>query len=286
MINYYLLDVFTTEKYSGNPLAVFLCDESLSSEEMQKIAFEIHFSESVFIIGRKQKNGGYNVRIFTPDTEVPFAGHPSLGAGYVISKVFEERREVKLNLEAGQLLVEVNDTYGSFTQRHIDFGKIFEPNMILSVLELDNKDIDEDYPIQFISSGLPALAIPLKSINALGKCKTNNDKFDELIWKHGKVNLLPFTRTHNGVQTRCFMDDPGHLEDPATGSANAALSGYLLRYNYFGCKDSIEYMVRQGVEMGRESRMYINASYNGGFCVCIGGSIVKIADGEWSINNS
>ena len=96
-MKFFIVNVFAKEKYSGNPLAVFLCERCMRYEEMHQIAYEMHFSESVFIIIPKNAGGGFDVRIFTPDTEVPFAGHPLLGAAYVISQIYQERDQYSFN---------------------------------------------------------------------------------------------------------------------------------------------------------------------------------------------
>ena len=109
-MKFYIVDCFAQQKYQGNQLAVFLPEEDLSSEEMQSIALEMHFSEVYFICSGNQENGGYRVRIFTPDTEVPFAGHPTLGTAYIIWKVLEnsETDQVILNLDAGSIPVTID----------------------------------------------------------------------------------------------------------------------------------------------------------------------------------
>ena len=104
---FYLVDVFGQEKYAGNQLAVFMNAGGLATVEMQKIANEMHFSETTFILSSQQRNGGYDVRIFTPNSEIPFAGHPTLGTAYVIKHFMEGDKEdkVMLNLKVGQIPV-------------------------------------------------------------------------------------------------------------------------------------------------------------------------------------
>ena len=104
---FYIVDVFAEEKYSGNQLAVFRFAQELSEKEMQKIAQEMNFSETTFVLSEEKHDGGYDVRIFTPKTEVPFAGHPTLGTAYILQKeiVKTNVKEIVLNLKAGQIPV-------------------------------------------------------------------------------------------------------------------------------------------------------------------------------------
>ena len=117
---FYIVDVFAEEKYAGNQLAVFTDAASLSSEEMQRLACETHFSETTFILG--EKNGGYDVRIFTPEEELPFAGHPTLGTAYVIRNKIRERPpdEVRLNLGVGQITVSYDRATNALWMRQVE----------------------------------------------------------------------------------------------------------------------------------------------------------------------
>src|SRR4051812_16448895 len=109
-MDFYIVDVFAEKKYQGNQLAVLVPDRNLTTEEMQQIAKEIHFSETTFIMSNKQENDGYDVRIFTPDVEIPFAGHPTLGTAYIINQIMENGNasNVVLNLPVGQIPVVFN----------------------------------------------------------------------------------------------------------------------------------------------------------------------------------
>ena len=113
-MEFYIVDVFAKKPYEGNQLAVCIPDEDIKQEEMQQIAKEINFSETTFIMSGLQKNNGYNVKIFTPDSEIPFAGHPTLGTAYVIQRFIDgnNSNEIKLNLEVGQIPVMFNGQEG------------------------------------------------------------------------------------------------------------------------------------------------------------------------------
>ncbi len=287
-MNFYIVDVFAEQKYQGNQLAVLVPDCELSVIEMQKIAKEINFSETSFVLSVKQENGGYDVKIFTPDVEVPFAGHPTLGTAYVIHKVLEggQSKRVVLNLDIGQIPVSINKDELIMTQNEPSFGMIIKKTeTIVNILKINNEDIDSEYPIQVVSTGLPCIIVPLKSLDAVKRCCVNHDKFNDFINHTYKSNLLVFSREvediRNDLHVRVFMDDTGFLEDPATGSANGNLAGYLLKYDFFQ-KNIINLRIEQGYSIQRPS--LINAiakKENEKYSISVGGKVQLVVKGEW-----
>lgn len=284
-MKFYIVDVFAEKKYQGNQLAVFLPEAEISTEMMQKMAREINFSESSFILSNKQKNGGYDVRIFTPDVEVPFAGHPTLGTAFAISRILEkaESPEVILNLSAGQIPVSIEKDHLTMVQNQPSFGMTVEqPEVLAEVLSIDLEDIRTDYPIEWVSTGLPCFVVPLKSIETVKRCSINHERFKHFFKTYDKCNLLVFAEECECVlRVRVFMDDPGFLEDPATGSANGNLACYLLEHDFYG-KDNIDLEIKQGYEIGRPSRIKIVADKaNDRFRTSVGGNVHLVATGEW-----
>jgi trans-2,3-dihydro-3-hydroxyanthranilate isomerase len=284
-MDFYIVDVFAEEKYLGNQLAVLVPDNKLTTAEMQRIAKEINFSETSFVLSGKQENGGYDVRIFTPDVEVPFAGHPSLGTAYVINKMMEinSNAPVILNLKVGQIPVAMEGNRLTMSQNQPNFGmKIKETDVLANVLGLNTGDIRTDYPIQLASTGLPCIIVPLKSLDAVSRCSINHEKFNLFLQKYYKCNLLVFAEEgEKEIRVRVFMDDPGFFEDPATGSANGNLAGYLLEHSFYS-ESSINLRVNQGYEMGRPSRIDLIANKTEEkFDIRVGGKVHLIARGEW-----
>ncbi len=282
-MKFYIVDCFAEAKYQGNQLAVFLPDRPVSDEEMQQIANEIGFSETTFILSGKQENGGYDVRIFTPDVEVPFAGHPTLGTAYVIHQVLEDGNssQVLLNLKVGQIPVDAGEHGMTMSQNEPVFGEILDKEPVAAVLSISCNDIRDDYPVQWVSTGLEAIIVPLKSMDAVKRCHVNHDAFHKFIREHYKCNVMGFVQEGDGIRCRVFMDDPGFLEDPATGSANGDLAGYLLKHNFFGSQD-MEYQVSQGSEMGRPSKLHIRAKLEDDkYTIQVGGGAYIVAEGEW-----
>ena len=288
---FYIVDVFAEEKYAGNQLAVVREAASLSGEQMQQITKEMNYSETTFILGEEPREGGYDVRIFTPGAEVPFAGHPTLGTAYIIQKEImkEPVNEVVLNLKVGQIPVTFQDTGEGeeiLWMKQIEpvFGKVFDIVDIANILGIGKEDIDERFPIQEVSTGMPFIIVPLKSLDAVKRAKVNKDEYFKFIENVSSKVILVFCpqtyHKHNDLNVRVFCDYYGIPEDPATGSGNGCLAGYLVGNRYFGTSD-IDVCVEQGYEIGRSSLLYLKAQdKDGKIDVNVGGKVVMVAKGK------
>lgn len=286
-MKFYIVDVFAENKYEGNQLAVFIPEGEMEPTEMQKIAREMNFSETTFIMSELQDNGGYDVKIFSPDSELPFAGHPTLGTAYVINNLLDrsESSEIKLNLPVGQIPVVFEDQYAWMTQNQPEFGANVEIDRIAAILQINKEDINTELPIQVVSTGLPSAIVHLNSLDAISRCKINHRAYTDLLKDIGDVNLLVFaTETaspENDLNVRLFMPIPGYLEDPATGSANGNLAGYLLEHNFFNSNE-INYRVEQGAFIGRPSLLKINAKkIDNHYLIQVGGQVIVVSEGKW-----
>ncbi|RUT36550.1 PhzF family phenazine biosynthesis protein [Paenibacillus zeisoli] len=291
MLNYSIVDVFSEGKYTGNPLAVFRNAGNLSDAEMQQIAKEINYSETTFIVSESITNNYYDVRIFTPKEEIPFAGHPALGTAYVIqSEILTESVEkVILNFKGGQIPVTFNPQEGVLWMTHNEpiFGRILDAHHVLDVLNVAKEDIDSRFPIQEVSTGLPDIIVPLKSLEAVRKVKLNSAKYFDLINQTEAKAIMVFApetyHSVNDLNVRDFAEYYGIPEDPATGSSNGCLAAYLVKYRYFD-NNKINIRVEQGYEMERPSLLFLRASDDHGIInVCVGGRVVKVAQGEWFV---
>ena len=286
-----MVDVFTEGKYAGNQLAVFRGAKALSDTEMQRIAKEMNFSETTFILSDKKHGNGYDVRIFTPETELPFAGHPTLGTAYVIQQeiVKEPVNKIVLNLKVGPIPV----TF-SYVEGHPDvlwmkqlspiFGQTFTVESISQVLGLDVREIDDRFPVQDVSTGVPCIIVPLKTLHALKQARISRERYFEFIKGIQAKTILIFCpetySEENQLNVRFFADFYGVPEDPATGSANGCLAGYLVKHRYFG-KSQIDIRVEQGYEIGRPSLLRLKANEREeGIDVHVGGNVAKVAKGE------
>lgn len=287
-----IVDVFAEKKYAGNQLAVFTDAGEISDKEMQLFAKEMNYSETTFILSHKKRNGGYDVRIFTPAEEIPFAGHPTLGTAFVIQqKIIQKPVErVILNLGVGQIPVALSFSKGEvdelwMEQKHPEFGEALDKSVIAKALTIEEEDIDERFPVEEVSTGLPFMIVPLKTRDAVKRARVNRDVFFELIAKtEAKAPLIFCPETYdskNDLNCRVFVDYYNIPEDPATGSANGCLAGYLVKYRYFG-ETRIHVRVEQGYEIGRPSLLYLKAEEKGdAIDVLVGGKVFKVAEGEF-----
>ena len=287
-LTFYIVDVFAEGKFSGNQLAVVKDADGLSDIRMQQIAREINFSETTFTLSDEERNGGFDVRIFTPNEEVPFAGHPTLGTAYVIQREIIKKPvgTVILNLKVGQVPVNFNDARGVLWMKQMPptFGMVFNPGKISKVLNIEAKDIDPWYPVQEVSTGLPVIIVPLKTLAALKNCRIDTENYFGLIKDSNAKALLVFCpetiHLENDLNVRVFAQYYGVPEDPATGSGNGCLAGYLVKYNYFKSK-KIDIQVEQGYEIGRPSLLYLRGEEKAGKIeVFVGGKVQLIAMGE------
>ena len=291
-VPFYIVDVFAEEKYHGNQLAVFTDAAALSGTEMQRLAKEMHFSESTFLLSREPRDGGYDVRIFTPEAEVPFAGHPTLGTAFVIQQEILRSRvaAVTLNLAVGAIpvtftyLMEGPDVLW-MRQPAPEFGAALPHASVAAVLGLDESALDGRFPVQEVSTGLPFVMVPLQGLAELKQARVDRDRCQALLSDAKAKAVLVFSpepyHRRNDLSVRVFADYYGVPEDPATGSANGCLAAYLARHRYFG-SDRVDVSAEQGHEIGRPSLLYLRASDEAdGISVSVGGGVKMIAHGSF-----
>ena len=287
-IPYTILDVFAESKFSGNQLAVFRQAGGLSSQEMQQITREINYSETTFILSDEMRNGGYDVRIFTPKEEVPFAGHPTLGTAHIIHHEIlgGKAGPVLLNLKVGQIPVHYDpDGTGWMKQIEPIFGPQHAPEKLAAILGLGLEDLDTRFPIEEVSTGLPFFIVPLKNLDALKRARVEQNRCFEFIQNTEAKGILVFCpeshEPQNQISVRVFVDYFGVPEDPATGSGNGCLAGYLVRHAYFGSR-SINLRSEQGYEIGRPALLLLKAEENQrSISIQVGGHCVLVARGEF-----
>ncbi|MGL5083895.1 MAG: PhzF family phenazine biosynthesis protein [Microcoleaceae cyanobacterium] len=292
-MNFYIVDVFAEEKYTGNPLAVVFGEgvASLSDVEMQQIAQEMNYSETTFVPSIQTQDGGYDVRIFTPNKELPFAGHPTIGTAYIIQKELTQKSvdRILLNLGVGQIPVtwtqdEDGDEVFWMEQNPPIFYNTLDAGDLAKVLSLSPSDINTQFPIQEVSTGVPFIIVPLKSLEALKRAKVNLEAYLKLIENTNSEEILIFSTEpyspENQISARVFAPSLGILEDPATGSANGCLAGYLVQHQFFGT-DKIDIQVEQGYEINRPSILFLKAQKNDQqIQVLVGGKVIRVAKGE------
>lgn len=287
-IPFYVLDVFAEQKYAGNPLAVVRRAAPLSPERMQAIAREMNYSETTFIAADVPRDGGYDVRIFTPTAEIPFAGHPTLGTAWAIGHEIGAgtEREIRLHLGIGTVPVRFEPGRDDGAQTvwmspgAPVFGRRAEAAEIAAVLSLSTGDIDPRAPVCAMSIGLSFLLVPVRDRDALGRSRIDPARYQAMIAAGLPAGLLVFAadprQPANHLSARMYAPALGVAEDPATGSAGTCLGAYLGRYPYFGDLPA-EVRVEQGHEMGRPSLVRLRP---GGASVEVGGGVILVARGE------
>lgn len=278
---FFITDVFSEGPYAGNQLATMPDASEISSEEMQKIARAFNFAETTFITGGSLE-AGFDVRIFTPNSELPFAGHPTLGTSYLIRNEIlkTDVSEVTLNLGVGQIPVTfADDGVLWMTQNQPEFGASFPPADIAKELGLAPSDIDTRFPCREVSTGLEFLMVPLASYEALRKAFVGQGQLAQtyFLFCAGGYN------SEQRIQARMFAAKLGVTEDPATGSANGCLAAYLAEYEYFGA-GPVDVAVGQGYEIARPSQLYLQSEkHNDEFSVRVGGKVRVVAEGVWKV---
>ena len=296
-MRFYIVDVFAERKYSGNQLAVFRDSGRLPGTTMQRIASEMHYSETTFITSERLSRGGYDVRVFTPGAEIPFAGHPTLGTAFIVQSeiIGEQVPAVNLNMKVGQIPVTFSYRNGKadilwMRQKEPEFGVELDSGATVKALGLRASDLDGDLPVMEVSTGLPFVIVPLRSLEAARRARLDESMFLRVMERAGlpkrkAEGVLVFSpetyRKENDLNVRVFVPGVGVPEDPATGSGNGCLAAYLVR-NRFRGRDHVELRVEQGYEIGRKSLLLLKAGSEGGrIQVNVGGKVQFVGKGEF-----
>ncbi|MGV3539864.1 MAG: PhzF family phenazine biosynthesis protein [Rufibacter sp.] len=303
---FYIVDVFADVPYRGNQLAVFLNAGSLKTEQMQAIAQEIGFAESAFILSETSQDQCYDVRIFTVEYEVPFAGHPTVGTAFIIQQVLLQQPvpEVTLNLKVGQ--IPVRFTYSQnkpdfLLMRQVPplFGEPLPKHEVAEVANLPLEALHPNFPVQVVSTGLPFLIIPVQKLEYMREISLQPAPLLSFLQKFG----LHKSQREDGLSVALYffcsetyqadrqlnarmlaLENTTIIEDAATGSANGCLLSYLLNHGYFSSQ-SLDLLVEQGCEIHRNATIRLQGSKNekGAFEINVGGQVQLIAKGEWYV---
>jgi trans-2,3-dihydro-3-hydroxyanthranilate isomerase len=291
------VDVFTGTQFAGNPLAVVLNAEGLSTAQMQAIAAEFNLAETTFVLPPKDAAHTAEVRIFTPRSEMPFAGHPNVGTAFVLARVgtsygrpingnrvvFEE----KAGLVPIDILRDGATAVGArlASPQALSVGAEIGCELVASACGLALTDIETAHHRPCIAScGAPFILAELKSRAALAAASPNGDVFRLEVAKQPAVSILLYTQADGGefdIRARMFAPHQNIPEDPATGSANVALIGLLAKL----CPEanlSLAKTIAQGVEMGRPSILRAEAEKKDGVVTAtfIGGRCTPVMSGS------
>jgi trans-2,3-dihydro-3-hydroxyanthranilate isomerase len=293
---YLTADVFTDKPFGGNQLAVFPDGRGLDDERMFALAREFNFSETTFVFP-PEKGGTRKVRIWTPGGEVPFAGHPTVGTAHVLAEIGEipldgDTTSIVFEEGVGPVPVSIRASGGKPVFVQLSVAKLPEigppvptRETLASMLSLETKDlVGGHFAPQSVSCGLPFLFVPVKDRDAVKRSRIRVDQWERTLGNAWASMLFVFSRDpeREGSDIRARMYAPGISvpEDPATGSACAALGGYLAARDP-RAEGTLHWVVEQGFEMGRPSIIDVEADKHGGAitAVRVGGASVMMAEG-------
>jgi len=299
-LKFHTLDVFTSTRFGGNPLAVVLDADGLETKAMQAIAREFNLSETVFVTKPSNPAHSARMRIFTPMSEIPFAGHPTIGTAILLGQLRaaalggSRNAIIALEEQIGVVRVGVRMPAGLQPSAEFDAPKLPEDMGSVPAIEdiaaavgLIPSEIgfENHRPTRF-SAGLPYHFIPTRSLAAIRRARVATSRWTQAFGPAGAVYLYCRETEHNTADFHARMFDPAHgiPEDPATGSAAAAFAGAIARFDEPPGGEH-RYGIEQGFEMSRPSRIQLSIVMNDGKLqtVRIGGHAVRVADGEIEI---
>jgi trans-2,3-dihydro-3-hydroxyanthranilate isomerase len=264
-LQYRVVDVFTEKPLEGNPLAVFSDGTGLNDATMQSIARELNLSETVFVLPPAQPESAAKLRIFTPFREMDFAGHPTIGAAFVLLDDGAARPDsLNFVLEENVGLVPIRVERGKrpliwLTTPPIEDGPVFERSLCAEAVGLEDSDILVTPP-QLLSAGNPTVFIAVKDKAAVDRAEMETTGVRRLRGAYPKpICTFVFTPTPEGAYSRMFARELGVVEDPATGSATGPLAAYMLRHKL---ASGPRFISEQGTKMGRRSLLHVQISGN------------------------
>ena len=294
---YFQLDVFTDRLFGGNQLAVFLDGRGLATDAMQAVAKEMNFSESTFVLPSETSDTDVRMRIFTPGSELPMAGHPTIGSTFALARagvIAPARERFVFGLGIGPVPVTLtwcksDLSFAWMTQQTPTFGApIGKPSAAAAALGLPEAALaSTGLPVQVVSCGLPYLLVPLTTRRAVDSADVDHRALTALLAGAGAdangVFLFSLERAGDKatVYSRMFAPAVGVAEDPATGSASGPLGCYLVRHKVVTPESAGAMLSLQGVKMGRPSHVHISIGVERGEInsVRVGGEAVLAGEG-------
>ncbi len=273
-----IVDVFAEQPFAGNQLAVVFDAAELSDVQMQTIARETNFSETTFVLS--DKGDMAKVRIFTPGSELPFAGHPTLGTAWALTR---GRHGVVLDLAGGRVPVEFIDGIAWMIPPPVEFKGEIPRGDAAALLGLGADDLDPDWAVETAVVGPGFVLLPVKDLPTLQSARFDLEQLDRVSAKYkldkAVHSVFAFTSQAYGADAdfaaRMFFNTGEAREDAATGSANACFAAYLYARN--GIAENI--VVEQGFEIQRPSRLYLQT----GDVLRVGGKVQPVLEGHITI---
>ncbi len=283
LIPFRIVDVFTPRPLAGNQLCVVPDIVDLDTEGMHALAQEIGFSETTFVT--EAAGDRYAMRIFTPGSELPFAGHPTLGTAFVMVSEGRVSTPATQVVAAGEIPVEVDldAAFAWMTQLPAEFGRQFDDrDLFARAAGLGVGDLAEGLPILTVSTGLVMTIVPIRDVETLRRAVRDESVTREAVTSSNADALYLFAVTDEGVTARMFDAEFGIGEDPATGGAAGPLGAYLAEHELAGLPGSV--LIRQGEQVGRPSELHVRVAREGGsWRARVGGGVHVVGRGEFEI---
>jgi trans-2,3-dihydro-3-hydroxyanthranilate isomerase len=299
-LHYHKVDVFSDRAFGGNPLSVFTNGRGISTEMMQLLAKELNLSEATFVLPPQNPANDYHIRIFTPGRELPLAGHPTVGTTFILARehmIEQQDNPATIVLEEGVGDIPVSIEFDGdqpgmiwMTQPKPQFGKEAdneERSGVAEMLSLPIEALDERYPVQVVSSGVPFLYVPIRDLDSIKQIRVRLDINDRVMPGFGTRDVFVFTpeveTEGSTVHSRMFAPEMGIWEDPATGAASGPLGAYLVRYDI--APDPGRIVSEQGLEIGRPSFIHIQIDKLGDEIISarVGGQCHYMGEGFFEI---
>lgn len=277
MLEYRVVDVFTTDAFAGNPLAVVLDADELSTAQMQTIANEFNLSETSFPIRSAATDASYRLRIFTPASELPFAGHPSIGSAWVMRALGRvSDGQVVQECGVGLLPLYLEGDQATLTGGEPSIGESIDPSAVLAAVGLGLRDMVGD-PVRWAGVGIDFAYLHVRP-ESVARARPDLSALAAI----GFAGVSVFSYVDAVAHARVFAGGVNVIEDPATGSAALALGVWLAAAGRVAADASTSYRVEQGLEIARPSRMDCVVRCVGGRAVdlSVTGSVVPIAEGR------
>jgi trans-2,3-dihydro-3-hydroxyanthranilate isomerase len=307
-LSYLMVDVFTDRPFGGSRLTLFPDGDTVPPDLMQKLAMEMGCGETAFVLqSRRKRKDAAALRIFTPTVEIPFAGHSVLGATFALDHLgrLEKGREASSpftwELEAGcfQVFMQAGrdgTIYSLLNDPPVFLGQYFQRNKVARALGIPEEEIAiTGLPCEIVSTGLPIHIVPISSLDVIRSIHLRQREADAIARDLGFGDLFVFTCEtiwpEANVHCRMFAPHFGIPEDPASGSATGSLAAYLVKHRLLKLSKRVRIVCEQGLEMGRPSRLVVEADVAngqatriqvGGRCVLVGSGCVElVSDASW-----
>jgi trans-2,3-dihydro-3-hydroxyanthranilate isomerase len=280
MLEYEVVDVFAPRAYAGNPLAVVFGADELTDEQCQALAFEFHLSETSFLCAPTEPGADYRVRIFTPYAELPFAGHPSVGAAHTLVRTGRlSAGTVRQECGVGVLDLVVDEDGATLTGGRPTLAAARAPEALASAMGLSRSDV-AGVPAHLAGCGLPFTYLAVRP-GAVDRAVPDKAALDGLAVGEG-ISVLSWDAATSTAYARVFAGDLHWDEDPATGSAALGAGVWLVATGLLAADGTSSYVVRQGEKMGRPSVLRCTVTATGGTAesATVQGDVVPIASGR------